>query len=123
MTTNSQIASFVQESERQALINGAAHVPAGWEMHYANNGAPAAPPHQLSSASSDDRSGVASAGSTEPLSGEKTATTQAPQEEAGGRAAAVGARPSGDSEGGYVIYQQTTALVNMLNREVVSVLD
>ena len=67
---------------------------------------------------------MASAGLTEEeLSGEKTATTQAPQEEAGGRAAAVRARPSGDSEGGYVIYQQTTALVNMLNREVVSVLD
>jgi hypothetical protein len=32
-------------------------------------------------------------------------------------------RPSGDAEGGYVIYQQTTDLVEMLNREVVSVLE
>ena len=32
-------------------------------------------------------------------------------------------RPSGDAEGGYVIYQQTTELVKMLNRNVKSVLD
>lgn len=32
-------------------------------------------------------------------------------------------RPSGDAEGGFVVYRQTTALVEMLNRRAVSVLD
>lgn len=81
-------------AHRRALIEDAAHVPSGWATHYGDMQLPL---------SADTRHDIGEAETPLVTSG----TT----------------RPSGDSQGGYVIYQQTTALVNMLNRQVVSVLE
>ncbi len=101
-------------TERLALMEGAAHIPLGWNTHYA--------------AADEIRPDV---GETQDSVHEahcehdrnKHDSGAAPGEIETSAAAANIARPSGDSQGGYVIYQQTTALVNMLNRKVVSVLE
>jgi hypothetical protein len=87
-------------------LRRARYVPTGWATHYpsANKAAPG-------SCGRDDDDGKEPAGAGE-------AATCRQQGGSGGRV-----RPSGDAEGGYVIYQQTTALVTMLQREVASVLD
>lgn len=90
------------EKGREKLLREARYVPAGWATHYSTR--------------TDSPPDV-----SERVEGKEGEEEKKEVCCEGGGSGHV--RPSGDAEGGYVIYQQTTALVNMLNREVVSVLD
>ena len=95
------------EKGREELLREAEYVPAGWSSHYSACGPDSCEEEEGHGADDEEEGveeGVEVKGEVCPKSGS-------------------GVRPSGDAEGGYVIYQQTTALVTMLNREVVSVLD
>ena len=101
-------------AERLALMGDATYVPLGWSTHYALAS-------EIRTSVSETRDCVREAQCG--YDKNKNDVTGAPDEVEASATAANNPRPSGDSQGGYVIYQQTTSLVNMLNRKVVSVLE
>lgn len=111
-TTNADLQRMADE--RLALMEGAAHIPLGWNAHYAAA-------DKIRPVTGETRDNVHEAQCE--YDRNKRDSGAAPGEIETSAAAANIARPSGDAQGGYVIYQQTTALVNMLNRKVVSVLE
>eukprot|EP01043_Picozoa_sp_COSAG02_P023575 COSAG02_NODE_1263_length_13548_cov_13.881627_10_plen_265_part_00 len=101
-------------AERLTLMEDATYVPLGWSTHYALAS-------EIRTSVGKTRDSVREAHCERDKKTNDIAS--APGELETSAAAANTPRPSGDSQGGYVIYQQTTALVNMLNRKVVSVLE